>query len=166
LKLLSLFVLSWVTIFINVHSVIDSIVDSTKPRFCSSGQHFIFLHSQQVLHTIMSTEGRTTFNERRLREKSFKTLVIRGRLCFDRSIKWRPSSSTQRKREAYHAPVCLLMHVPRRSLPRNSFCSSLGLFFHLNVSNLTTKQKSRLIFIFDAIYTHTKPMLVKQERSF
>ena len=106
MKLLSLFVFSWVTIFIKVHSVIDSNVEFTKPRFCSSGQHFIFLHSQQVLHTIMSTEGRTTFNERRLREKSFKTLVIRGRLCFDRSIQWWPSSSTQRKREAFHAPVC------------------------------------------------------------
>lgn len=76
MKLLSLFVLSWVTIFINVHSVIDSIVDSTKPRFCSSGQHFIFLHSQQVLHTIMSTEGRTTFNERRLKKSPLKLSLL------------------------------------------------------------------------------------------
>ena len=144
MKLLSLFVISWVTIFINVHSEIGRNVGyGTIPRFCSSGQHFIFLHSQQVLHTIMSTEGRTTFNERRLMEKSFNTLVIRGRLCFDRSIKEWSSSSTQRKREAFHA-----LHVPRRSLPRYSFCRfSLGLFFHLNVSNVLIKQKSnRFLF--------------------
>jgi len=136
----------------------------TKVLFFWATLHFLTFTTSSTHNHV---DGRSNnFNERRLREKSFKTLVIRGRLCFDRSIKWRPSSSTQRKREAYHAPVCSLMHVPRRSLPRNSFCSSLGLFFHLNVSNLTTKQKSRLIFIFDAIDTHTKPMLVKQESSF
>ena len=46
-------------------------------------------------------------------------------------------------------------------------CSSLlAYIFHLNISNVTTKTKIKLIFILDAKHTHTKPMLVKKREVF
>jgi len=90
--------------------------------------------------------------------QSFNTvwlMVIRGRVLTEVSN----DDDTPAQHRERGRPFTHKKHVPRISLPRNSFCDSLGLFFHLKSSKFNNKTKIKVDFYFGC-YAHTKPMLV------